>query len=727
MSASETEVVFAAAAARVGWLRVELARHDELYYRRAAPEISDYEYDLLRIELRTLLSRFPELAAGEPDTPGDDSLEGFAKIPHLAPMLSLDNTYAPNEFFNFVTRLQRLFSSSEPLSFVVEPKIDGLAVSLVYEKGVLVRALTRGNGVVGDDISRNVGTIAALPRQLGKDAPERIEIRGEIYMTNVEFQRINAARAAAGLPLYANPRNLAAGTVKLLNPAETAERKLEIVLHGVGFFEPADAFGSLSELHAALLRWRMPVAEFFQPAIGAESAWEAVQQLDHLRAGFAYPTDGAVVKLDSLREQALAGSSSKYPHWAVAYKFAPEQVETRLRAITLQIGRTGAITPVAELEPVALGGSTVSRATLHNAGEIARKDIREGDIVVVEKAGEVIPRVVCVVLAKRDLAARPFDFAARLADLGLNATRPDGEAVWRLNAPTSEQQIRRLIHFASKQCMDIGNLGPAVAKALFDAGFVASPADFYAVTHEQLLTLDKVAAKSAENLLSAIERSKNQDLWRLVHALGIPNVGMQTAKDLSRHFKTLDALANAKHADYRRRSCGKKGQELVGMESVITGVGEIVAQSLIAWFSNPVNCEFIEKLRNGGLNFSAHNAVIAAGAAGANGKTVDANGSNIVAGKTFVITGTLPTLSRDAAREKIEAAGGRVTGSVSARTDYVVVGAEAGSKLDKARELGIAILDEAQLLALCEANLAPTPRKESQTDRATGQAFLEFT
>jgi DNA ligase (NAD+) len=727
MSATGSETILAAAAARVAQLRVDLARHDELYYRRAAPEISDYEYDLLRHELRGLLARFPELDTGAPETPGDDRAEGFAKTPHLAPMLSLDNTYAPGEFFNFAARLQKLLPAEEPPDFVVEPKIDGLAVSLVYERGVLARAVTRGNGVVGDDVSRNAGAIAALPHRLGEGAPERVEVRGEIYMTNAEFLRINAAREAAGLPLYANPRNLAAGTVKLLDPAEAAERRLEIVLHGIGFCEPADAFGSLSDFHAALLRWGMPVVEFFQRARGAEAAWEAVRQLDTLRAGFAYPTDGAVVKLDSLRAQALAGSNSKYPHWAVAYKFAPEQVETRLRAITLQIGRTGAVTPVAELEPVALGGSTVSRATLHNADEIARKDIREGDVVVVEKAGEVIPRVVRVVPEKRDAAARPFDFAARIAELGLDAARPEGEAVWRLNTPAPAQQIRRLAHFASKQCLDIENLGPAVAEALFNAGLAASPADFYTVTREQLLGLEKFAEKSAENLLAALARSKQQDLWRLVHALGIPNVGMQTAKDLARHFKTLDALADATHANFRRRQRGKSGRELTAMESIIAGVGEVVAQSLLTWFSNPANREFIEKLRAAGLNFSSRETAPAEDANGHGGNPASGGPPpNGAAGKTFVLTGTLPALSRDEAREKIEAAGGRVTGSVSAKTDYVVAGAEAGSKLEKARELGVTILDEAELLALLGGETAPTSQEKQKEQQTAGQGELLF-
>ncbi|MDR2862868.1 MAG: NAD-dependent DNA ligase LigA [Puniceicoccales bacterium] len=671
--------------ARITALRAELARHDVLYYLQANPEITDFQYDQLRRELNTLLGGLPGAVAAGGETPGDDRAEGFAKVQHRAPMLSLDNVYHPGEFAAFITRLQKLLPPGEPLDFVVEPKIDGLAVSLTYEHGRLTRAVTRGNGAVGDDITRNVGTIASLPSALEGDAPERIEIRGEIYMTNAEFLRINAEREAAGLPLYANPRNLAAGTVKLLNPAETAVRKLEIVLYGFGFCEPADAFASLSAFHAALVRWKLPAVEFFKKASGADAARDAIEQLDRLRRDFTYPTDGAVVKLDSLPAQALAGATSKFPHWAIAYKFAPEQAGTRLRAITLQVGRTGAITPVAELEPVELAGTTVSRATLHNADEIARKDIREGDFVVVEKAGEIIPQVVRVVAEKRDAGIAPFDFAARLTELGLDAVRPEGEVVWRLKTPTREQQIRRLAHFASKQCLDIENFGQAVAGALVEAGLANRPCDLYGVSKNQLLGLDKFADKSADNLLSALEASKRRELWRLIHALGIPNVGMQTAKDLARHFKVLDALAAAGYGDFRRRLVGKKGQELKDEESIVNGVGVVVAQSIITWFSDPEHRDLVEKLRTAGLNFSGEGMGSAAGA---------------LAGKTFVLTGTLSALGREEAREKIEAAGGRVSGSVSAKTDYVVAGEEAGSKLTKAVELGVPVLDEAGLLAL---------------------------
>ncbi|MDR3229653.1 MAG: NAD-dependent DNA ligase LigA, partial [Puniceicoccales bacterium] len=627
------DAAVADATARVAALRREIARHNRLYYQEATPEITDFEYDRLARELEDVLAQNPALADAAPETqtPGDDSAEGFAKAAHDAPMLSIANTYNRAEFFNFAASLRRLLPPEAPLKLVVEPKIDGVAVSLLYENGRFVRALTRGNGVVGDDITRNIATLAALPHELTAPAPRRIELRGEIYMRNAEFARINAARETAGLPLYANPRNLAAGTVKLLDPAETAERKLEVVLYGFGGCDPADCFATLGEFRDALRRWGLPSVEFFERADSAEVAWEAIRQLETLRRGFAYPTDGAVVKLDSVRDQAHVGANNKCPRWVIAYKFAPEQAQTRLRAITLQVGRTGAITPVAELDPVEISGSTVSRATLHNEDEVARKDLREGDTVVVEKAGEIIPQVVCVVPEKRNAASVPFDFAARLAELGLDAARAEGEAVWRLKTPSREQRLRGLSHFASKQCLDIENLGPAAAAALLDAGFVNGPADFYKLRREDLVLLENFADKSADNLVSALEASKRRELWRVIHALGIPNVGMRTAKDLAQHFKTLDALAAAGYSDYRKRVVGTSGRELTAEESVVTGVGAVIAQSLIAWFSAPEHREFVEALRSAGLNFSGGrvgvNAGVGVGAGGAAGGVAGAGGA----------------------------------------------------------------------------------------------------
>ncbi len=674
-------------AERLARLRADIARHDELYYRRAKPEISDYEYDLLKRELAALEAEHPGLA-GAADRVGDDRIEGFAKARHGAPMLSLDNAYDETEFRAFCSRLSGLLPD-EPQRFVIEPKIDGLAVSLTYRHGRLVRAVTRGDGVEGDDITRNLTLIRNLPAHIpAGDAPESVELRGEIYMTNAEFARINAAREAAGEPLYANPRNLAAGTMKLLDAREAEGRTLDIALYGLGACDRG-RFKRLSEFREWLVRHALPVPVFFKIAEGADAAWAAVCELEKRRHDFPFPTDGAVVKLDHIAAHADAGTTSKFPHWAIACKFPPEQVETRLLGISFQIGRTGVVTPVAELAPVPVAGTTVARATLHNEDEIARKDIREGDTVVIEKAGEIIPRVVRVVTGKRPEGSRPFDFAARLRELGLEAAREPGQAFWKIAGETPGQRVRRLTHFAAKGCLDIANLGPAVAEQLVNAGYVTTPADLFSLTREQLLALEGFAEKSADNLLAALEEAKTRELWRLIHAIGIPNVGQRTAKDLAAHFRSLDAIADAGMEAYLIVKVGKKGG--ITKESVIAGIGETVAQSIVTHFSDPAHRELLERLKAAGMKTKE-----AAHAEGASG----ASAVSGVSGKTFVLTGTLPTLSRDEAGARIEAAGGKVSGSVSAKTSYVVAGEEAGSKLTKARELGVAVLDEDALLAL---------------------------
>jgi DNA ligase (NAD+) len=414
-----------------------------------------------------------------------------------------------------------------------------------------------------------------------------------------------------------------------------------------------------------------------------DAAWQAIQQLDVLRRDLPFPTDGAVVKVNRLEDQRRAGTTSKFPHWAVAFKFPPDQAETILRKISMQVGRTGAITPVAELDPVLLAGSTVARATLHNSAEIARKDIREGDTVRIQKAGEIIPQVLGVVLAKRPADAQPFDFEGRLKELGLDATRDGEEAAYKLRAPSRDMKVRRLVHFASKQCLDIDGLGDAVAEQLVDLDLVDAPVDALAVTPAQWRMLEGFKDKSVDNMMAGLAQAKQRELWRAIHALGIPNVGMQTAKDLSRHFKSMDALEAAQPSDLLHTKIGKKGG--VSYESVISGVGVEVSESILSFFSDPNHRDWVKAMRAAGLN------LVEAAAAGSVAG---------VAGKTFVLTGTLPTLGRDEARDLIEKAGGKVSGSVSKKTDYVVAGEEAGSKLTKAQELGVAILDEAGLRAL---------------------------
>ncbi len=661
-------------------LRAAIQRHEELYRKKHAPEISDFEFDKLVDQLADLEREFPMFAGAELGI-GDDKSEGFQQADHKAPMLSLDNTYDEADFRAFGDRLYKALGGAG-LEFIVEPKVDGVAVSLTFEKGQFVRAVTRGNGTRGDDVTANVSLIREIPRTL-KGAPDLLEVRGEIYMELAEFQRLNQLREAEGEPLYANPRNLAAGTVKLLDGEEARKRRLSIVCYGLGACEPATAFATLKEFKNKLKAWGFPIRDDIDVQQGVDDAWKAIQQLDVLRRDLPFPTDGAVVKVNRLEDQRRAGTTSKFPHWAVAFKFPPDQAETILRKISMQVGRTGAITPVAELDPVLLAGSTVARATLHNADEIARKDIREGDTVRIQKAGEIIPQVLGVVLEKRPAEAVPFDFEARLKELGLDATRDGEEAAYKLRAPSREMKIRRLVHFASKQCLDIDGLGDAVAEQLVDLTLVNVPVDALGITPAQWRMLEGFKDKSVDNMMAGLEQAKQRELWRAIHALGIPNVGMQTAKDLARHFKSMDALEAAQPGDLLVTKIGKKGG--VSYESVISGVGIEVSESILSFFSDPNHRDWVKAMRAAGLN------LVEAAAAG----SVEG-----VAGKTFVLTGTLPTLGRDEARDLIEKAGGKVSGSVSKKTDYVVAGEEAGSKLTKAQELGVAILDEAGLRAL---------------------------
>ncbi|MBM3869106.1 MAG: NAD-dependent DNA ligase LigA [Verrucomicrobia bacterium] len=663
-------------------LRAEILRYEELYRKKHAPEISDFEFDKLVDQLADLEREFPMFAG--PDLGiGDDKSEGFQQADHKAPMLSLDNTYDEADFRAFGDRLYKALGGTG-LEFIVEPKVDGVAVSLTFEQGKFVRAVTRGNGARGDDVTANVSLIREIPRTL-KGAPDLLEVRGEIYMELAEFQRLNTEREAAGEPLYANPRNLAAGTVKLLDGEEARRRRLSIVCYGLGACEPASAFATLKEFKTKLKDWGFPIRDDIDVQQGVDAAWKAIQQLDALRRDLPFPTDGAVVKVNRLEDQRRAGTTSKFPHWAVAFKFPPDQAETILRKISMQVGRTGAITPVAELDPVLLAGSTVARATLHNAAEIARKDIREGDTVRIQKAGEIIPQVLGVVLAKRPADARPFDFEGRLKELGLDATRDGEEAAYKLRAPSRDMKIRRLVHFASKQCLDIDGLGDAVAEQLVDLALVDAPVDALAVTPAQWRMLEGFKDKSVDNMMTGLEQAKQRELWRAIHALGIPNVGMQTAKDLARHFKSMDALENVKREQLLTfiRINRNTGEPVY--ESVISGVGIEVSESILSFFSDPNHRDWVKAMRTAGLN------LIEAAAAGSVAG---------VAGKTFVLTGTLPTLGRDEARDLIEKAGGKVSGSVSKKTDYVVAGEEAGSKLTKAQELGVAILDEAGLRTL---------------------------
>ncbi len=655
-------------------LRAEIAKHDRLYYKDATPSIDDQAYDRLKAELATLEAASPEFNFGDSPTQsvGDDRLEAFVSYTHRVPMLSLDNTYSMEALIEFGRRLEKRFPD-QTLNYLVEPKIDGVAVSLTYEHGQFVRAVSRGNGAEGDDITSNVRPIAGLPTTI-ENAPDILEVRGEIYMRHEEFERINAIREAAGQQLYANPRNLAAGTIKLLDPAEASARKLDMVLYGVGACEPARYFSHQAEIQEKLKGWGFSVLEKIWLSDGIEQAWLSIEELDTLRQDFSYPTDGAVVKLDDFRLQDEAGVTSKAPRWAIAYKFEAERAETLLKEISLQIGRTGAVTPVAILEPVQLAGTTVSRATLHNEDEIRRKDIRPGDTVLVQKAGEIIPQVLSVIESKRPADSQPFDFGVHLESLGIVAERDPTEAVWRITSKDDPiRQQRALQHFASRACMDIENLGTAVVEQLVSRGLAKNQADLYTLNTEQLLGVEKFAEKSATNLIAALETSKTRALWQLIHGLGIPHVGKQSAKDLEAHFESLDAIASATEEQLEE----------------VDGVGSIMAQSLHAWFAEPDHVTLIDRLRDYGLNFQSARIE---------------TGDSALAGKIFVLTGSLPNLTRSEASAMIEKVGGRTSSSVSKKTDYVIAGEASGSKYAKAVKLELQILDESAFKELINAS-----------------------
>ena len=636
------------------------------------PEITDQEYDRLKKELSELEKQYPEYSdEGSPTRQvGDDRLEGFESYRHRQPMMSLDNTYSQEELYEFDKRLHKILGTDE-LTYIIEPKIDGVAISLTYENNYLVRAVTRGNGIEGDVITKNIEGIEYLPRQLkGKSCPEVIEIRGEIYMTHSEFERINKEREAAELDLYANPRNLTAGTIKQIDPKVANRRKLEIVLYGLGYCSPL-SFTRQREFQEALESWHMPIVEKYWMANGIADAWRFIDELDEMREVFTYSTDGAVIKLDDLDQQRISGTTSKAPRWAIAYKFAAEQAETELQKININVGRTGTLTPVADLKPVFLAGTTVSHATLHNEDEIIRKEVREGDTVIVEKAGDIIPAIVRVLTDKRKGGSSSYTFPHKCPVCGTEAIRLPGEAARRCPNLSCPPQVRgRIEHFASRQCMDIEGLGEAVVDQLVSRKLINNIADLYKLKVNDLLPLDKFAQKSSENLIQAIASSKECELWRLIHGLGIQHIGVTASRDLAHSLHRLQSIIDASEDELK----------------AFDGIGEIMAKSVKHFFSQPANKKIIKRLIGYGLNAEV--------AASQRGET------DVFSGKTFVLTGTLASLTREAARQLIENAGGRVTSRVSKKTDYILAGESTGSKLAQAQKLGTKIINENEFQAL---------------------------
>src|SRR6478672_2102969 len=531
---------------RIAQLRREIGEHNRRYYEEAAPTISDREYDALYRELKDLEKQFPKFAT--PDSPtqqtGDKPLKAFGQITHRVPMLSLDNTYSEEEVTDFYARLERLLPNKK-IPVVIEPKVDGVAVSLLYENGQLRYAATRGDGTVGDDITQNILTIRSVPRQLKGDVPKVLEVRGEAYLNKAGFAKLNAERREAGLPEFANPRNAAAGSLKQLDPAIAAKRPLGLVCYGTGLIEGLK-LDKHSELFALLKKLGLPGSEKWWLADSVEEILRAIHELDRVRHDFVYQTDGAVVKVDSFSQREVLGFTAKSPRWAIAFKYEAERVETRLLDILVQVGRTGTLTPVAALEPVVVSGSTVARATLHNEDEITRKDIRIGDTVVVEKAGEVIPAVVSVRTDLRDGSEKRFHMPAKCPVCGSRVVKDEGQVAIRcVNAQCPAQLKRRIEHFASRGAMDIAGLGEAMVEQLVSRGLVTEVSGIYSLTSKELSGLERMGEKSMANLLGAIERSKQQPFWRLLFGLGILHVGVSAARALAEHFPDLDALMQA--------------------------------------------------------------------------------------------------------------------------------------------------------------------------------------
>ncbi len=657
-------------AQRVAELRADIAAHNRRYYLEPAPTISDREYDALYRELADLEAAHPEL--GAPDSPtqrvGGAPLAEFKQIRHQVPMLSLDNTYSEAEVGEFYRRVQKAFAHRD-VPVIIEPKIDGVAVSLFYEHGALQYAATRGDGVMGDDITQNARTIRTIPPKLKGTPPDKLEVRGEVYLPNAGFARMNEARAEAGQPVFANPRNAAAGSLKQLDPAIVATRPLAFIAHSFGLLEGAD-LRSQTEMYALLDACGIKRSERLWSAQTEAEILAAIRELDNLRRSFPYATDGAVVKVDDFAQRTRLGLTSKSPRWAMAYKYQAEQAETRLTDIQVQVGRTGVLTPVAHLEPVTVSGTRVARATLHNAEEIARKDIRIGDIVTIEKAGEIIPAVVAVRNDLRQGRERVFVMPASCPVCGAEVVQdPDGVAIRCQNLACPAQVKRRLQHFASRGAMDIEGLGEAMVEQLVGQGLVRTVPEIYALTAGQLLTLERMGEKSAANLLAGIGASKEQPVWRLIHGLGILHVGSTGARALAVHFGTLEKLQAAALDDIRR----------------VPDIGEVVGLSVFEFLQSPANAENLEKLRAAGLNFGERDPAPARASAG----------GSPIAGTRWVITGTL-SQAREDITELILEKGGKVSGSLSNKTNYLLAGEEAGSKLEKARTLGVKVVDEAE-------------------------------
>ena len=655
-------------------LRREIRHNEYLYYVLDAPEITDAEYDRMMVRLRELEARYPESIPADSPTQrvGGRASSQFTEVRHLEPLLSLGNVFSAEELRAFDERVHSGLPAGSKVEYVMEPKIDGLACSLIYENGKLVRAATRGDGVVGENVTANVRTIRSIPLTLkvpeGEAVPELLDVRGEVYMPRQAFMRLNEQRAERGESEFANPRNAAAGSLRQLDPQVTASRSLSFFAY---YLVGEGAQPKHSESLALLARYGFKVSENYKVVENIDEAIKYIGDFNELRQGLSYDTDGAVIKVNDVYQQRILGATGKDPRWATAYKYPPEQAETTLEDIDWRVGRTGVLTPTAVLTPVKLSGSVISRATLHNEDFIRAKDIRIGDRVVINKAGEIIPEVLRVVAEKRTGDEKEVEIPSVCPECGWRVERQGEEAAIRCTNPHCPALGREgLIHFVSRDAMNIDGCGPSVINALLDAGLVRDAADLYSLRKEDLLKLERMGEKSADNLLAALDESKKNELDKLLFALGIRHVGAKVARILATEFGSMEKLQQAQPEELAQ----------------IRDIGDKIAESAVTWLNVPANIDLVERLAAAGLTMTFTPPA--------------SQEDNPFFGKTLVFTGTMPTLGRAEAKTMAQDVGAKVSGSVSKKTDYVIAGAEAGSKLEKAQQLGVTVIDEAEFLRL---------------------------
>lgn len=655
-------------------LRREIRHNEYLYYVLDAPEITDAEYDRMMVRLRELEARYPDSIPADSPTQrvGGRASSQFTEVRHLEPLLSLGNVFSAEELRAFDERVRSGLPAGSKVEYVMEPKIDGLACSLIYENGKLVRAATRGDGVVGENVTANVRTIRSIPLTLkvpeGEAVPELLDVRGEVYMPRQAFMRLNEQRAERGESEFANPRNAAAGSLRQLDPQVTASRSLSFFAY---YLVGEGAQPKHSESLALLARYGFKVSENYKVVENIDEAIKYIGDFNELRQGLSYDTDGAVIKVNDVYQQRILGATGKDPRWATAYKYPPEQAETTLEDIDWRVGRTGVLTPTAVLTPVKLSGSVISRATLHNEDFIRAKDIRIGDRVVINKAGEIIPEVLRVVAEKRTGDEKEVEIPSVCPECGWRVERQGEEAAIRCTNPHCPALGREgLIHFVSRDAMNIDGCGPSVINALLDAGLVRDAADLYSLRKENLLKLERMGEKSADNLLTALAESKKNELDKLLFALGIRHVGAKVARILATEFGSMEKLQQAQPEELAQ----------------IRDIGDKIAESAVTWLNVPANIDLVERLAAAGLTMTFTPPA--------------SQEDNPFFGKTLVFTGTMPTLGRAEAKTMAQDVGAKVSGSVSKKTDYVIAGAEAGSKLEKAQQLGVTVIDEAEFLRM---------------------------